>query len=140
MGPKPRDVLERFSEKYVIASTGCWEWSAGKDSKGYGQFVHHGSRSVPAQRVAYELFVGPIPAGLTIDHLCRNPGCVNPDHLEAVTRSENVRRQHAARTHCKRGHPLSGANLYIPPRRPHERQCRECQRARSRTWEERNAA
>lgn len=79
--------------------------------------------------------------GLTIDHLCRNPLCVNPDHLEPVTNSENVRRaaaagayegngaHHRAKTHCPKGHPYSGENLYRTP--SGKRKCRECERA---TW------
>lgn len=77
------------------------------------------NRSVLAHRAAYEAFVGPIPKGLTIDHLCRNTRCVNPSHLEPTTIKENVMRGMAVsainsrKTTCKRGHPLSGSNLYL---------------------------
>lgn len=88
-------------------------------------------RRQPAHRVAYELFVGPIPEGLTLDHLCRVRHCVNPLHLEPVTRGENTRRndsapsQNARKTHCIRGHALIPENLY--PRK-YGRQCKLCVR------------
>lgn len=68
---------------------GCWEWTGAKTAAGYGQFTR---RKEYAHRHAYEDLVGPIPEGLVIDHLCRNPSCVNPDHLEPVTQRENIRR------------------------------------------------
>jgi len=69
----------------------CWPWRGFRNQYGYGRFrVHY--RRVVAHRVAYELTKGPIPAGLTIDHLCRNRLCVNPAHLEAVTLGTNIRR------------------------------------------------
>lgn len=70
----------------------CWPWLAYRNAKGYGQVSVNGTVR-PAHRVAYELLVGPIPADLTLDHLCRNTGCVNPVHLEPVTASENTHRQ-----------------------------------------------
>ena len=87
------------------------------------------SHPVRAHRLYYERHVGPIPDGLEMDHLCRNRACVNPDHLEPVTRAENNRRKAVAQTHCKNGHPLSGDNLLATKR---QRACRACQRERSR--------
>ncbi len=75
---------------------GCWPWVRKAAANGYGQLNNHGKHYY-AHRVAYELAKGPIPPGLQIDHLCRNPRCVRPDHLEAVTGSENVRRGMLAR-------------------------------------------
>lgn len=81
---------------YVILDDGCWEWGGSRLRSGYGN-LHHEGRTLLAHRAFYELLVGPIPEGFQIDHLCRNPPCVRPDHLEAVTQAENLRRQFAAR-------------------------------------------
>ena len=127
-------MVSRFWAK--VDKTGpCWRWTACTNGNGYGVLRGHAGM-VSAHRFAYELIVGPIPEGLSIDHLCRNRGCVNPDHLEPVTHRVNVLRGVAAsavnarKTECTRGHPLSGANLYVNPRG--ERQCRACDNARRR--------
>lgn len=110
---------------------GCWPWLlAPQNTKtmpsGYGRFwLRDGSQPL-AHRLVYELVVGPIPPGLTLDHLCRNTMCVNPWHMEPVTSAENVLRgegapaQNARKTHCKQGHPLPD----IPP----PRRCRICEK------------
>lgn len=85
-------------------------------------------------RLAYELFVGPIPENKTIDHLCRNTSCVNPEHLEPVTLSENVSRSNQARelaTHCKNNHPYDEANTGT--KGSGKRRCRVCHRESMRT-------
>src|ERR1700723_1857889 len=88
----------------------CWEWLGSPGDSGYGHFWHEGKKRL-AHRFSYELFVEAIPAGLVIDHLCRNHICVNPDHLEPVTDRVNILRGEgpAARnvlaTECHRGHP-----------------------------------
>lgn len=87
---------DRFWRK-VQKTPGCWRWTGAIQSAGYGSIGLGEGRVGSAHRVAYELLVGPIPPGLTIDHLCRNTWCVNPAHLEAVTHQENVRRAWAAR-------------------------------------------
>jgi len=106
----------------------CWLWTATK-SNGYGMFSLN-SGMVLAPRYAYELTHGSI-GDRDLDHLCRNPSCVNPDHLEPVTHRENVLRgigptaMQAAQTHCKRGHPFDEENTYIIPTTG-SRQCRTC--------------
>ncbi|HEY8766071.1 MAG TPA: HNH endonuclease signature motif containing protein [Dehalococcoidia bacterium] len=77
---------------------GCWPWTGVIHPLGYGHVNIPGTRNPQmAHRASYEFFVGPIPDGLELDHLCRNRGCVNPSHLEPVTHLENVRRGAAAR-------------------------------------------
>ena len=106
--------------------THCWIGQLSKFPAGYGN-----RQGTPAHRLYYEELVGPIPEGLVTDHLCRNRDCVNPGHLEPVTNRENILRgegitaQNARKTHCKRGHPLSGDNLYIDPSTG-GRVCRVC--------------
>lgn len=118
---------ERFMAKVQKqhGRNACWLWMGALYKDGYGQ-VRHGATS-RAHRASFELFVGPIPDGLVIDHLCGVKHCVRPDHLEAVTQAENVRRAQAHKTHCPQGHPYSGANLYVNPTSGH-RLCRCCMR------------
>jgi len=128
-------AVDRFWAK-VVQSGDCWTWTACLNPDGYGQFWVSG-RAVKAHRFAYEQMVGEIPAGLELDHLCRNRSCVNPDHMDAVTHKVNVLRgvgvtaMHALKTECPQGHPLSGANLYPLPG---GRTCRECKKASNRAW------
>lgn len=82
---------ERLLAKTRVSSTGCWEWQASLNPKGYGNFRLDGQMTV-AHRAAYLLLVGPVPEGRELDHLCRNRACVNPAHLEAVSHLVNVRR------------------------------------------------
>lgn len=120
--------IERFMAKVDKQSgrDACWLWTGGFFADGgYGQFRY--GKETRAHRVAYVIFVGPIPAGLVIDHLCGVKACVRPSHLEAVTQGENVRRASARKTHCPQGHPYSGANLYVNPNSGH-RLCRCCMR------------
>jgi hypothetical protein len=84
-------ILERFHSKYVVNNNGCWIWQDHLSGLGYG-VLFFGAQRMRAHRWSYEHFVGPIPDDFTIDHLCKTPACVNPDHLEPVTREENTRR------------------------------------------------
>lgn len=138
-----KEFLRRFWPKVQKSGDGCWTWTACRTSDGYGQIKGHRTRKLwYAHRVSYELVNGPIPDGLQIDHLCRNPSCVNPEHLEAVTPRRNTMRSRsltaklARQTHCKRGHPLSGDNLYQSALRRGQRQCLTCRRARERRYRE----
>lgn len=141
---------ERFWAKVMAdLEAGCWVWTASGDGKGYGKiWSSQAGRLLYAHRVAYEALIGPVPDGLSLDHRLHNgdqPRCVgraccNPEHLEPVTHAVNVargrlgeasRRRLLAKTHCKRGHPLSGDNVYLT-RGDGRRQCRACRRERQR--------
>lgn len=138
-----RELPERFWDKVQAEpNSGCWLW-VGAFSNGYGSFSLGGrtGRRYGAHRVAYEFLVGPIPAGLQIDHLCRVRNCVNPDHMEPVTSRENTRRGEAgkatgrlnrAKSHCPQGHPFSGENLYET--KSGGRACIACKRESTRHW------
>lgn len=101
----------------------CWLWTGVVNLYGYGSLGVKNSR-VLVHRLAYELQVGPIPKGLCIDHLCRNRRCVNPRHMEVVTRGENSRRGWLRKTHCKYGHEWTEENTLRTKRGT--RLCRQC--------------
>lgn len=133
MPNKVTPPLERFMRHVEITDT-CWNWigGTGGSKSTYGYF-HPGTRSsdakVVAHRYSYRSFVGEIPEGMQIDHLCRNSLCVRPDHLEAVTPQENMRR--ARLTVCKNGHDLTDdANCYYD-RQGRRRGCIICARDRA---------
>jgi hypothetical protein len=129
-------VPERFRSRFSVDAGGCWLWT-GYTTQGYGR-VYFGSRmsvmrSEMAHRVIYEHVVGPIPPGITLDHLCRVRSCVNPAHLEPVTNVENVMRGNgigalnARKTRCKRGHEFTPENTRV---RPGKRDCIACERSK----------
>lgn len=121
--------LAFMSSRIRRRKNGCWEWTGKRNRWGYGRIKIAG-RNRPAHTILWELFNGPFPAGLEPDHLCRNPSCVNPDHLEPVTHKENTARGDAPTAilarlgQCKKGHSLESA--YI--RKEGWRMCRTCHR------------
>lgn len=128
--------------RHVEVTGFCWIWIGRLSEQGYG--LYHPGRNEAGQaitgqahRVAYELLVGDIPDGLQLDHLCRIPACVNPDHLEPVTARENVLRSfsptaiNARKTHCKWDHEFTPENTYRPPNQPTKRKCRTCARIKA---------
>lgn len=128
-----------FSKVDVNDLTGCWEWTGCLNEKGYGRLTLD-RKNWKAHRASYEAFVGPIPEGLTIDHLCRNRKCVKPEHLEAVPhrvnlmRGDTVTARNASVTHCPRGHEYSPENTKIQRKKSgtQSRICRECANYRGR--------
>jgi hypothetical protein len=121
-------LLERFWSN-VEKTDGCWNWTGSKTKNGYGQIL------ISAHRLAYELLVGAIPENLALDHLCRNPSCVNPAHLEAVLNVTNAMRGNgfgginSRKTHCIHGHPLDRTQVVPYKGRTRTRRgCRTCER------------
>lgn len=127
--------LSRINHRIEYKDNGCHQWN-GALNKGYGVIKEHG-KSYSAHRLIYEFVFGPIAGGLDCDHLCRNRACVNPMHIEIVTRRENVLRGvgvsaiNAKKTHCKHGHEFTKENTYVYPS-GRNRHCRTCGRIRKR--------
>lgn len=131
----PLSPVERFMSHMVVTEAGCWQWTSPLDHQGYPHLYYEG-RTQRAHRVGYQLLVGPIPEGLTLDHLCRNRGCVNPEHLEPVTLKVNHERgARAQQTHCKRGHEFTPENTYVSAKN-----CRTCRRCQADAIREKRAA
>lgn len=148
-----REPQQRFMAKVTVLEDGCWRWGGAIQSNGYGSFGKGGAgRAVLAHRWAYENWVGLIAGRLEVDHLCHSRSttcaggkdclhrrCVNPDHLEPVTRKVNASRSVPARkTHCAQGHLFDAANTR---RNSHgHRKCRTCQLAYQCGWRLRRKA
>lgn len=150
-----RLLPEMLARIEVDWDTGCWRWIGTVDNWGYGRMGTNAGRGI--HRHMYRETVGPIPDGMDVDHVCHNIDldcaggktclhrrCVNPDHLEPVTRAVNMSRSNRlvrrgdSPTHCKLGHERNEANTYVPPRgRP---QCKECNRVAVRAYLERKRA
>jgi len=124
----------RIRSKYAADPiSGCWLWTDAKSSTGYTHVYFQGKRRL-SHRLIYEFLVGPIPQGLDLDHLCRVRHCVNPDHLEPVTRRENLRRGLRGvllPLDCPQGHEFTTENT-TPSTRGQGRKCRMCSRLRAR--------
>ena len=131
-----------FCSNYsIVPVTGCWLWMGAIDSNGYPRLYRHYSSKVMAHRYAYERAKGPTPHGLVVDHLCRHPWCVNPDHLEAVPQGTNVLRGmspwavNARKDKCSRGHAFDSANTATNS--GGWRRCRACDRDKKRVIRQR---
>lgn len=144
-----------WRDYYDISPTGCWEWNRALDRRGYGE-VHSEGRTQRAHRVVYRALVGNLPDDLTIDHLCRNPRCVNPDHLEPVTLEENTHRQgeyyrsvrepytanpgawYQLGGYCRRGHLLTAETLRVQSNGYNR--CHPCKIESLKAWKDRERA
>ena len=127
---KAPPAMRLFGRTHVVADTGCWVYVASPRPDGYAQ-IGIDRKRVYVHRLAWELLRGPIPAGMELDHLCRNRLCVNPNHLEPVTHRENtlrgetLARANAAKTVCPQGHEYALVGYLDQGRR----RCRICRRA-----------
>lgn len=130
------DLKKRLLSKIIVDANGCWNWQGATFKKVNGLYSQirmtfgykkHALRY--AHRVSYEYFKGKVAEQLELDHLCRNTLCINPEHLEPVTHTENMRRRpDINKSHCKHGHEFNSTNIYVNPKGVKE--CRECRRSR----------
>lgn len=143
-------MLPQNLEEKIVKTDSCWVWDGAIQGAGYGTAWDKRIRKIKlAHRLVYELLVGPIPDGLTLDHLCRNRACVNPEHLEPVSMKENVLRgispsaQKARQVLCIRGHELvatpKGRRCFIcVANYQASDRAREMARERNKSWRENN--
>jgi hypothetical protein len=128
--PANTQPLEHIADHLVILDTGCWTLDKKPGAVGY-QLLRIDGKTVTVHRWLYQRVVEPIPAEMQLDHMCRNRACINPDHLEVVTQTENLIRGdgfaglNARKTECLRGHEFTPANTIVRQGRP-GRQCRTC--------------
>lgn len=135
------DKIFHFFSRIRFTSNGCWEWTGSRNREGYGQYSDHhrlGKKLINSHRWAYIVLNGEPPTGTNLDHLCRNRACANPSHLEPVSVATNILRgvgpcaENKRKTHCNRGHSLTGKNLVID--KHCSRICRQCGRDRARDF------
>ena len=141
--PRGSSVVDRLMFRTALLGNGCWEWRGARNPKGYGNIrVDSYGPAKSVHRVAYTEMVGPIPDGLEIDHLCRNRACINPQHLEAVTRTANVQRVDQRKSVCKNGHEMTQDNtrVYTTPQGYEGRKCRTCSRDFTRQYRARKTS
>lgn len=138
---------ERIQRKIQVNEDGCWIWQGKLNNLGYGTY-----KRKSAHRMVYQYYKGAVPEGLELDHLCREPSCVNPDHLEAVThqvnmsrgftgRAEHLAKMHRLKTHCKEGHEYSPENTRIETINGvfRARRCKQCDINKSRRYHEKRS-
>ncbi|PZE89951.1 HNH endonuclease signature motif containing protein [Curtobacterium sp. MCBD17_008] len=137
--PRPAASLEdRIPGHVQYTPFGCWHWTGYLDRDGYGVMKYQGVPQA-AHRLAYTQWVGPVPEGHQLDHLCRNRACVNPEHLEPVTTQVNTARGiKPNRGTCRNGHPRTASNVYTTPQG--HRACRPCRQDADARYKARQAA
>lgn len=119
-----------LENKYKVTESGCWEWQGCTNASGYGT-IRRNQKTQLAHRYFYINLKGVIPEGLQLDHLCRVRNCVNPEHLEPVTKAENQRRGYILKTHCKQGHEYTPENT-IKRSDNNGRRCKTCVKIKER--------
>jgi hypothetical protein len=141
----PVPAKDRIERRSAVLASGCRVWTGGLTHDGYGKICGDDGRMQLVHRAYYTAVVGPIPDGLTLDHLCRCRACFEPGHLEPVSRRENTLRgegiaaQNARKTHCANGHPFSLENTYARTSGG-RRGCRACSAEAARAYRKRRVA
>ena len=140
-----RPLMPRVMAKVATDKNGCWVWQGYTTDRGYASIMWNGEQWL-VHRAVYTELIGPIPDGLVLDHLCENPSCANPMHLEAVTQYDNLARSHGfiqmhgMQTHCKYGHEFTPENTDLRPQsmgRPgFARFCKQC---KAESWQRQKA-